>query len=103
MLSTSLLKESSTKFVGDSYNHCAVVDRLAELGEFSGCSSGVVCFTSHRQWALSDIFEARNIEVVNKVILYMIIYYGKENCVLLGYYAASSVDFIQKFRNNLSY
>jgi len=44
---------------------------------FTGCSSGVVCITSYHQCAVSEIFEALNIEVVNKVIKFnMNIYYG---------------------------
>ena len=67
----------------DRCNHCAVVDRLVELVVFTGCSSVVVCVTSYRQCAQSEILEARNNEVVNKVILFnRIIYYKQENCPL---------------------
>jgi len=52
------------------------VDRSAELALFTGCSSGVVCITSYHQCAVSEIFEALNIEIVNKFIIFnLIIYY----------------------------
>jgi len=56
--------------VRDNTYICAVVDRFEELAVFIGSSSGVVCFTSYRQCAQSEIFESRNIEFVNKVILF---------------------------------
>ena len=66
---------------------------------FSCCSSGVVCFTSCRQCAERDIFEARNIKDVSKVITFNLnIYYRQEGCALLGYYAASSLSLIPPFR-----
>jgi hypothetical protein len=70
---------------------------------FTGCSSGVVCFISYRQCVQSEILEHRIIEFVNKVILFnLIVYYREENCVLLGYYAVSNVNLIPKFRNSHS-
>ena len=67
---------------------------------FTGCSSGVVCVTSYRQCAQSEILEARNNEVVNKVILFnRIIYYKRRELPTLGNYAASRVNFIPTFRN----
>ena len=78
------------------------MDRLAELAVFTGCSSDAVCVTSFRQCAERDNFEAQNIEVVNKFILFnLIIYCREENCVLVGYYEESSVNFIPTFRKNL--
>ena len=75
---------------------------MAELAVFSSCSSGVVCITSYQQGAQSDIFEARNSKDINKcIILSLNIYCGQENCALLGYYAASSVNFFTTFRDNL--
>jgi hypothetical protein len=78
-------------------------DRLAERAVFSCCSSRVVCITSYHQCAQSVIFEARNSKDVNKfIILSLNMYYGQENCDLPGYYAASSVNFLTTFRDNLS-
>ena len=67
---------------------------------FSGCSSGAVCIAS---CAKIEIFEARNSKDINKcIILSLNIYCRQENCDLLGYYAASSVNFIPTFRNKQS-
>ena len=74
------------------------MDRLAELAVFTGCSSAVVCITSYHQCAESEIFEALNIEFVNKVIiLCLTIYYRKLNCAILGNYASSSANFYRRF------
>jgi hypothetical protein len=79
------------------------LDRLAELAVFTGCSCGVVCFTSYRQSAQSEISETPNSKYVNTVIiLNMNIYYRQENCALLGCYAASSVNFLPTFRDKLT-
>jgi len=79
------------------------VDILAEPAEFSCCSSGVVCFTSYRQCAESDIFEARNSKDINWFIVFNLnTYYRQEDCALLGYYAESSVSLIPTFRNKQS-
>jgi hypothetical protein len=74
------------------------LDRLAQLAVFTGCSRGVVCFTSYRQTAQSEIFEARNSKYVNTVIILNLnIYYKQEKCALLGCYADSSVNFFRRF------
>jgi len=79
-------------------------DGVAERAVFSGCSSGVACFTSYHQCAQSEIFEAQNSKNVNKIIIFNLnIYYRQENCALLSYYAASSVNFLPTFRDNLSH
>ena len=70
---------------------------------FTGSFNSVVCITPYRQCAQSDILYSRNIEVVNKVILFNLnIYYRQENCVLPGYYAANSVNLTPTFRNKQS-
>jgi len=90
------------KVVRDNRHHFAVVERLAELAVFSGCSSGVFCIISYHQCAQSDIFEARNSMDINKfIILSVNIYCSQENCDLLGYYAASSANFLPTFREKL--
>jgi hypothetical protein len=64
----------------------------------------VVWFVSHRRCRQTEILEARNIEFVSKVLLFnLIIYYRKENCILLGYYTVSSVKLIPTFRTNHSH
>jgi hypothetical protein len=78
-------------------------DRLAELAVFTGFSRGVVCFTSYRQSAQSEISEARNSKYVNTVIILNLnIYYRQENCALLRYYAPSSVNLLPTFRDKLT-
>jgi hypothetical protein len=71
---------------------------------FTGCSSGVVCCTSYRQCAQSEICETRNSKDVNKSIVFNLnIYYRQENCTYLGYCAACSVKFLSTFSVNLSH
>jgi hypothetical protein len=78
-------------------------DRLAELAVFTGCSSGVVCFTSYRQSAQSGIIENRNSKNVNEIIIFILnTHYRQENRDLLGCYAASSVTFLRTFRDKQS-
>ena len=80
------------------------MDTLAEPAEFSCCSSGAVCITSYRQRAETDILEARNNKDINWFIVFNLnIYYRQEDCAILGYYAASRVNLIPTFRNNLSH
>jgi hypothetical protein len=60
-------------------------DGVAERAVFPASSSGVVCFTSYRQCAQSEICEARNSKDVNKIIVFNLnIYYRHENCAFLG-------------------
>ena len=74
-------------------------DRKAELAVFTGSSTGVFCIKSYIQGAQSKSLEAQNNNNVNKIVtLNMDIFYGQENCALLGYYTASSVNFLQTFR-----
>jgi hypothetical protein len=78
-------------------------DRLAELAVFTGCSCGVVCFTSYRQSAQSEISEARNSKYINTVIILNLnVYYRQQNCALLGCCATSSVNFLPTFRDKLT-
>jgi len=89
--------------VCDSCNHCAVVNRLVQLSVFTGCSNGAVCVTSYIQCAQGDIFKACNIKDINKVTLYCLnIYYKNQNCYILGYYAASSCNLLLTIGDNLS-
>ena len=74
-------------------------DRKAELAVYTGSSTGVFCIKSYHQGAQSKSLEAQKNNDVNKIItLYMGIFYRQGTCVLLGYYTASSVNFLQTFR-----
>ena len=73
---------------------------------FSGCSSGVACFTSYHQCAQSEIFEVQNSKDIYKGIVFNLnIYYRQENCTLLGHCTASSASFLSTFcdRESLSF
>ena len=62
----------------------------------------VVRFVSHRTISVHKvkIFEARNSKDINKfIILSLNIYCREQNCDLLGYYAAGSVNLIPTFRD----
>jgi len=98
----SLLKLWNPKFVRDSCNHFPVRIHWQSLQ----CSVAVlvVRFVSHRTvsvlkvtfWSFLSIKD-----IIKIIILRQKIYCIEQNCALLGYNAASSVNLIPTFRNNL--
>ena len=67
---------------------------------FTCCSTGVFCVKSYHQCGQREIFEAHKSKDVNRFIkLNNNIIYRQENCDLLGYNAATSVNSLQKYRD----